>query len=570
MTDRRARAQLWNNLRLLVLDLETAVAPAGTHRIVSIAAMTCLDGKVTGRWAAEFVNPEVPIDPVTASIHGLTDDHVRNAPRFAAVATELAPLLRPSLDETLVLVAHNVRFDIPVLRAELQRVGKVMPDLPVLDTMGGLRRLAGVSPTDGTLAALLDTLGITNLRPHTATADAQATSEAVCALLNRAADAGHDHLGQLLAGLHEGRSATLSLAAPGRSAKVPVEPDLSSDHIESHHTKALPARAGKRAMAGWLASVVECAHLRCSLLADRVASAETPGKTLVSLLLDGLRACAASRDTAATATLLGAILPRLADLPPATTGMGNVARRTAATNLDRDLGPLLDDRRRCVEPLLCPACRSGESCPLDVWRLALAPAALGGEIGQNNRAAIFFETTGREAGTGGYATMCRGGHQRLADAVLRLIYRYWVEIDQRDIANALVRQAIDLGCLDPEIGEARAMALASAGRKADLDAALRVCEHILAARDGSTDEAWRSLAIRHAQIGGRLRRFQVRYTDKFDADGSQIPVRRHHPANPHRTRAPRFLRPTLDIATGPGAADAWPGQSRGMRELGLS
>ena len=132
--DRLARARLWNGLRLLVLDVETAVGPDGQHRIVSIAAVTCRGGRQTGRWSRDFVNPGVPIDSVTGSVHLLTDADVKNAPSFAMIASDLAPLLRALPDETLVLVAHIATFDVPVLRAELERAGATMPDLPVLDT----------------------------------------------------------------------------------------------------------------------------------------------------------------------------------------------------------------------------------------------------------------------------------------------------------------------------------------------------------------------------------------------------------------------------------------------------
>jgi len=185
--DRLARARLWNGLRLLVLDIETAVGPDGQHRIVSIAAVTCRGGRETGRWSRDFVNPGVPIDPITSSIHLLTDADVRDAPSFAMIANDLAPLLRALPDETLVVVAHVATFDVPVLRAEMERAGATMPDLPVLDTARGLAPLAGIEPRGRSLDALLDACGLTNAAPHTAIGDAEATAKAACLLLDRAA-----------------------------------------------------------------------------------------------------------------------------------------------------------------------------------------------------------------------------------------------------------------------------------------------------------------------------------------------------------------------------------------------
>src|SRR5690606_439901 len=113
-----ARAALWANLRLVVIDLETCVPPGGgTHRVVEVAAVTCRRGAPGGTWSAP-VNPECPIDPVTRNIHGITDELVAHAPTFDAIAEQLVDLLAGRDDERVVLVAHNVRSDVSVLRAE--------------------------------------------------------------------------------------------------------------------------------------------------------------------------------------------------------------------------------------------------------------------------------------------------------------------------------------------------------------------------------------------------------------------------------------------------------------------
>lgn len=41
---------------------------------------------------------------------------------------------------------------------------------------------------------------------------------------------------------------------------------------------------------------------------------------------------------------------------------------------------------------------------------------------------------------------------------------------------------------------------------------------------------------REAQILGLMEGRRVRYSDKFDENGDQIPERRHNPENPRRTR----------------------------------
>lgn len=540
--NRRARMQLWNRLRLLVIDIETAVGPDNQHRIVSIAAVTGRAGKPSGRWQAEFVNPGVPIDPVTSSIHGLTDAHVAGAPAFAEIADQLLPLLAKLLDEDLVIVAHRVRFDVPVLRAELERAGYQLPDLPVLDTAGPLARVAGIRPADASLPALLSSLGIHNPAPHNAAADAQATAEAVCELLNRAADAGHVSLPRILRHLDAGTTTSLRFSRP--AGERLREPDLPEAHIAAHGD-VLPARPGKRRLAAWVASLVECADLRCRFAADRVAVAGAPSAMWLQPLLDAIVERASAGERTGPATLLGAIEPRLVEPPSTGRGQPRQGLRAAALALEAKLAPVLDPLGRCAGLDRCPSCRAGEPCSLDTWRLALAPAALGGPV--EKRAAGFFETSGREAGTGPYLAV-RRRHPRLADASLRVVHAHWRSKRQDDIGDLLAYYAYAAGCRDPEIAEAHALALAASGRRPDLEAGISVCQMALAGQDGSTDEAWRSLAIRLAQLRGRLRRLDGLPSGRFDSNGNPIPKRRHHPARPRRNRPPRFVR-TVGVAT---------------------
>ena len=130
-----------------------------------------------------------------------------------------------------------------------------------------------------------------------------------------------------------------------------------------------------------------------------------------------------------------------------------------------------------------------------------------------------------------------------ADAALRLVHAHWRAKRQDDIADLLAYYAWAAGCRDTEIVEAHALALAASGRNSDLEDAIAVCETTLAEQNGSTDEAWRSLAIRLAQLSGRLRRLDGLPSGRFDSDGNPIPKRRHHPARPRRSRPPRFVRP---------------------------
>lgn len=97
----------------------------------------------------------------------------------------------------------------------------------------------------------------------------------------------------------------------------------------------------------------------------------------------------------------------------------------------------------------------------------------------------------------------------------------------------------------PSSVEARATNLAAGGRDVDLAEGAAVCAQTLPLRGGNTDDAWRLLEIREAQILGQIERRRVRYSDLVDEDGNPIPKRRHNPTNPRRVRQPRFLRVTV-------------------------
>jgi DNA polymerase III epsilon subunit-like protein len=533
--DRRARTQLWSHLRVLVIDLESCVH-GGRHRIVSGAALSLVGGKVTRTWHQLYVNPGVPIDAITQSKHGITDDKVKDAPSFSEIAPTLLPHLIQAPGEVLILCAHNARFDIPLLRAELEKAGQTLPDLPVLDTMGAFPPLVRVAPAGRGLEHLAAELGITNHGPHSALGDARAAAEAAAILLDRAADAGYFTIGRLLAKLEAGRTATLRFSRPAELEPT-LLPVLSAAH-RALDVRPLDPGADQTEIATWLATVEDCARLHCPNLARRVETAGPPGAVLLPLLVERLRIVAGDGDHAAAATLLGALLRRVGELAPATTGHPNTALRTAAAALDSEIALLVAAHKRCVHPNLCPECLVGEPCPLDIWRLAVAPLVLvGAKLA--SRSASYLPTTGvRQRSI--FRTLREDGHEALADAGLRLVWRQLKAAGQNDVADATARVAISEGSLDPEVAEAYALALAVAGRKADLDAGLAVCDRVLAIADkDSSDPAWRGLEVRRSQIGGRLRRLAGR------TDGAGNPIRRHHPAKPHRVRVPRFLRPGM-------------------------
>ena len=103
---------------LAIIDLETTGVNLGTDRIVEIAIVKVLpDGKKMVK--RKLINPEVPISQASSDIHGITNEMVKDAPTFRAVANEL----KQFLDNCDLAGYNSNRFDIPMLVEEFLRIG---------------------------------------------------------------------------------------------------------------------------------------------------------------------------------------------------------------------------------------------------------------------------------------------------------------------------------------------------------------------------------------------------------------------------------------------------------------
>ncbi|MDA8361610.1 MAG: 3'-5' exonuclease [Gammaproteobacteria bacterium] len=103
-------------------------------------------------------------------IHGLTWEHVQNAPTFA----ELWPQISPYIEQADFLLAHNASFDQGVLGRCCEHYGLPMPQRPFICTVQLARRKWGIYPTR--LPDVCARLGIA-LSHHDAGSDARACAE---------------------------------------------------------------------------------------------------------------------------------------------------------------------------------------------------------------------------------------------------------------------------------------------------------------------------------------------------------------------------------------------------------
>jgi DNA polymerase III subunit epsilon len=175
---------LLDDCAFAVVDVETTGMRAGFGDRITEIAVAVVHG---GRREIVFdslVNPERPIPRPVRTITNITDDMVREAPRFSDLAEPLLAALAGR-----VFVAHNARFDWNFVSAELQRSRALTLDGARLCTVRLARRLV-----KGVRSCGLDNLcrffGFNNRARHRAAGDALVTAELLCRLLALAREEG--------------------------------------------------------------------------------------------------------------------------------------------------------------------------------------------------------------------------------------------------------------------------------------------------------------------------------------------------------------------------------------------
>ena len=110
--------------REIVLDTETTgIDPKQGHRLIEIGCIEIEDLLPTGRTFHRFVNPERLIDPDAIRVHGITDEKVKDAPKFKDICSELLEFVADA-----PLIAHNAAFDRGFIEHEFTLCGQALLD----------------------------------------------------------------------------------------------------------------------------------------------------------------------------------------------------------------------------------------------------------------------------------------------------------------------------------------------------------------------------------------------------------------------------------------------------------
>lgn len=118
--------------RAVLFDTETTgLDPLTGDRVVEFAAIELENDLPTSRSFHRLIHPQRDIPDEVVRIHGITNEHVRDAPRFEEVVDDILAFLGDG-----PLIAHNAPFDIGFMNAELARVKRPALDrVRMVDTL---------------------------------------------------------------------------------------------------------------------------------------------------------------------------------------------------------------------------------------------------------------------------------------------------------------------------------------------------------------------------------------------------------------------------------------------------
>ncbi|MBN9409162.1 MAG: DNA polymerase III subunit epsilon [Burkholderiales bacterium] len=106
--------------RLIVLDTETTGLSAATgDRIIEIGCVELVARKLTGNNRHFYVNPERDSHEDALKVHGISNEFLRDKPKFAEIADDLMEYLRGA-----EIIIHNAPFDVGFLNKELELLGR--------------------------------------------------------------------------------------------------------------------------------------------------------------------------------------------------------------------------------------------------------------------------------------------------------------------------------------------------------------------------------------------------------------------------------------------------------------
>ena len=107
-------------MRQIVLDTETTgLSAENGDRIIEIGCVELIGRKLTGNNKHFYLNPGRDSHEDALKVHGISNEFLRDKPKFSTVADELLDYLRDA-----EVIIHNAPFDVSFLNKELDLIGR--------------------------------------------------------------------------------------------------------------------------------------------------------------------------------------------------------------------------------------------------------------------------------------------------------------------------------------------------------------------------------------------------------------------------------------------------------------
>lgn len=122
-------------MRQIVLDTETTgLEPSEGHKIIEIGCVEMFNRRFTSNNYHQYLNPEREIDAGAIEVHGITNESLRDKPKFRDVARDFLEFVRGA-----ELIIHNAPFDVGFLNKEFSLIDgetvRIEDHCTVIDTL---------------------------------------------------------------------------------------------------------------------------------------------------------------------------------------------------------------------------------------------------------------------------------------------------------------------------------------------------------------------------------------------------------------------------------------------------
>ena len=163
-------------MHYVIIDIETTGGSPKSSKITEIAIYKHNGDEIIDQYET-LIDPEMPIPEFIVNLTGISDEMVKDAPKFYEVAKKIV-----EFTEGCIFVAHNVNFDYGIIRQEFRKLGYDYRRQHLCTVLASRKILPGLESYS--LGKLSRNLGIELIGRHRAGGDAFATAKLFTILKN--------------------------------------------------------------------------------------------------------------------------------------------------------------------------------------------------------------------------------------------------------------------------------------------------------------------------------------------------------------------------------------------------